>query len=196
MQVDDHLACAVAGITADANILINYGITTRNQVLNFSILLHCFFWSLQFHAARLAAQRYTLTYQEPIPIEQLIVNICDRKQGYTQVDYVHFFIFKGTINSMSWAVWWASTVRRIVLMGRFWNLLDFLVNFLILKLFHRVFRLGQKLWLPIVPEWSVRKLRRMEGYRDRCWIISVPPINFAEQFFLIQVRTIRRPNQF
>jgi hypothetical protein len=24
-QVDDHLACAVAGITADANILINYG---------------------------------------------------------------------------------------------------------------------------------------------------------------------------
>jgi 20S proteasome subunit alpha 3 len=57
-KVDDHLACAVAGITADANILINY--------------------------ARLAAQRYTLTYQEPIPIEQLIVNICDRKQGYTQ----------------------------------------------------------------------------------------------------------------
>ena len=57
-QVDDHVACAVAGITADANILINY--------------------------ARLAAQRYTLTYQEPIPVEQLIVNICDRKQGYTQ----------------------------------------------------------------------------------------------------------------
>jgi len=58
VQVDDHLACAVAGITADANILINY--------------------------ARLAAQRYTLTYQEPIPVEQLIINICDRKQGYTQ----------------------------------------------------------------------------------------------------------------
>jgi len=57
-KVDDHLACAVAGITADANILINY--------------------------ARLAAQRYTLTYQEPIPVEQLIINICDRKQGYTQ----------------------------------------------------------------------------------------------------------------
>eukprot|EP00960_Hanusia_phi_P035793 751953-Hanusia_phi.AAC.2 len=57
-KVDDHLACAVAGITADANILINY--------------------------ARLAAQRYSLTYQEPIPVEQLIINLCDRKQGYTQ----------------------------------------------------------------------------------------------------------------
>jgi hypothetical protein len=34
--------------------------------------------------ARLAAQRYTLTYQEPIPVEQLIINVCDRKQGYTQ----------------------------------------------------------------------------------------------------------------
>lgn len=57
-KVDDHLACAVAGITADANILINY--------------------------ARLAAQRYTFTYQEPIPIEQLLRIVCDLKQSYTQ----------------------------------------------------------------------------------------------------------------
>jgi len=57
-KVDNHLACAVAGITADANILINY--------------------------ARLAAQRHTLTYCEPIPVESLLQNVCDLKQGYTQ----------------------------------------------------------------------------------------------------------------
>jgi len=57
-KIDDHLSCAVAGITADANILINY--------------------------ARLAAQRYFYTYQEPIPIEQLLQIVCDLKQGYTQ----------------------------------------------------------------------------------------------------------------
>lgn len=57
-KVDDHVACAVAGITADANILINY--------------------------ARLVAQRYYYTYQEPIPIEQLLHQVCDLKQGYTQ----------------------------------------------------------------------------------------------------------------
>mmetsp|Transcript_23313 Transcript_23313/g.38363 ORF Transcript_23313/g.38363 Transcript_23313/m.38363 type:complete len:250 (-) Transcript_23313:365-1114(-) len=57
-KIDDHIACAVAGITSDANILINY--------------------------ARLAAQRYTLSYQEPIPIEQLLQNVSDLKQGYTQ----------------------------------------------------------------------------------------------------------------
>eukprot|EP00743_Colponemidia_sp_Colp-15_P000301 GILK01000351.1.p1 GENE.GILK01000351.1~~GILK01000351.1.p1 ORF type:complete len:264 (-),score=44.82 GILK01000351.1:75-749(-) len=55
---DNHIACAVAGITSDANILINY--------------------------ARLAAQRYTFAYQEPMPVEQLIQNLCDLKQGYTQ----------------------------------------------------------------------------------------------------------------
>jgi 20S proteasome subunit alpha 3 len=49
---------AVAGITADANILIN--------------------------SARLEAQRYTFGYQEAIPIEQLVVRVCDIKQGYTQ----------------------------------------------------------------------------------------------------------------
>nr|ACF24565.1 proteasome alpha 4 subunit [Gymnochlora stellata] len=57
-KIDDHVAVAVAGITADANILVNY--------------------------ARLAAQRYRLAYQEPIPIEQLLHKICDLKQGYTQ----------------------------------------------------------------------------------------------------------------
>eukprot|EP01027_Heterolobosea_sp_BB2_P011685 GEZU01017001.1.p1 GENE.GEZU01017001.1~~GEZU01017001.1.p1 ORF type:complete len:190 (+),score=54.94 GEZU01017001.1:228-797(+) len=57
-KIDDHVACAVAGITSDANILINY--------------------------ARLAAQRYMFAYQEPIPVEQLIRELCDLKQGYTQ----------------------------------------------------------------------------------------------------------------
>eukprot|EP00966_Prymnesium_polylepis_P166515 3849340-Prymnesium_polylepis.1 len=43
--IDEHVACAVAGITADANILINQ--------------------------ARLHAQRYRFTYQEPQPVEQV-----------------------------------------------------------------------------------------------------------------------------
>lgn len=55
---DNHIACAVAGITADANILVNY--------------------------ARQAAQRYTFTYQEPDPVEDLVRTVCDLKQGYTQ----------------------------------------------------------------------------------------------------------------
>eukprot|EP00249_Psilotum_nudum_P030402 c42999_g1_i1 orf=421-1173(-) len=57
-KIDDHVACAVAGITADANILIN--------------------------TARLQAQRYCFAYQEPIPVEQLVQSLCDTKQGYTQ----------------------------------------------------------------------------------------------------------------
>ncbi|CAI6002019.1 unnamed protein product [Closterium sp. NIES-65] len=57
-RIDDHVAAAVAGITADANILVN--------------------------SARLAAQRYTYAYQEPIPMEQLVQSLCDTKQGYTQ----------------------------------------------------------------------------------------------------------------
>jgi 20S proteasome subunit alpha 3 len=33
---------------------------------------------------RLGAQRYQLQYQEPIPIENLVSNICNVKQAYTQ----------------------------------------------------------------------------------------------------------------
>ncbi|RDX78582.1 Proteasome subunit alpha type-4-A, partial [Mucuna pruriens] len=57
-KIDDHVACAVAGIMSDANILIN--------------------------TARVQAQRYALAYQEPMPVEQLVQSLCDTKQGYTQ----------------------------------------------------------------------------------------------------------------
>jgi len=57
-KIDDHIACAVAGITADANILINY--------------------------ARTSSQKYFYAYQEQIPVEYLVQQLCDLKQGYTQ----------------------------------------------------------------------------------------------------------------
>jgi len=53
-----HGACNVAGLTADANILIEQ--------------------------ARLRAGRYQYQYQEPIPIEQLVEYVCNYKQFYTQ----------------------------------------------------------------------------------------------------------------
>ena len=52
------IACSVAGITSDANLLIN--------------------------ELRLVAQRYFLQYQEPVPVENMIATICDVKQAYTQ----------------------------------------------------------------------------------------------------------------
>lgn len=57
-KVDEHVSVAVAGITADANILINQ--------------------------ARLHAQRYRFSFQEPQPVEQLVQTLCDEKQAYTQ----------------------------------------------------------------------------------------------------------------
>ncbi|KAK1281253.1 Proteasome subunit alpha type-4-1 [Acorus gramineus] len=57
-KIDGHVACAVAGIMSDANILIS--------------------------TARVQAQRYSFAYQEPMPVEQLVQSLCDTKQGYTQ----------------------------------------------------------------------------------------------------------------
>jgi len=52
------MACSVAGITSDANVL-------TNQLRQFS-------------------QRHLLHYGEPIPCEQLVASLCDIKQAYTQ----------------------------------------------------------------------------------------------------------------
>lgn len=54
-----HIACNVAGMTADANILIEQ--------------------------ARMQAGRYQYTYQESIPVEQLVEHVCNKKQHYTQI---------------------------------------------------------------------------------------------------------------
>ena len=49
---------AVAGLTADAAILVNY--------------------------ARVAAQRHRFTYGEEMPVESLVQLLCDYKHSYTQ----------------------------------------------------------------------------------------------------------------
>ncbi len=56
--IDDHIACAVAGLTSDANVLISY--------------------------LRKVSHQYKLQYNESMPCEQLIQRVCDLKQGYTQ----------------------------------------------------------------------------------------------------------------
>ncbi|KAK0476790.1 proteasome subunit alpha type 4 [Armillaria novae-zelandiae] len=56
--LNSNIIGGVAGITSDANSLVNY--------------------------ARSAAQRHLLTYNEDIPVELLAQRMCDMKQGYTQ----------------------------------------------------------------------------------------------------------------
>lgn len=56
--LNDSTICAVAGMTADAGILINH--------------------------IRVHAQNYLKTYNNDIPIESMVKNVCDVKQGYTQ----------------------------------------------------------------------------------------------------------------
>lgn len=56
--IDDKIICAVAGWTADANVLLQ--------------------------EARLISQRHLYKYNEAISLETLIVQICDLKQSYTQ----------------------------------------------------------------------------------------------------------------
>jgi len=57
-QINGQLFCAVAGLTSDANVLVN--------------------------KLRVAAHQHVFTYGEPIPVESLVTGICDVKQGYTQ----------------------------------------------------------------------------------------------------------------
>lgn len=56
--LNSNVIAGVAGMTADANSLINY--------------------------ARQAAQSHLFSFNEDIPVEQLTQRLCDLKQGYTQ----------------------------------------------------------------------------------------------------------------
>ena len=56
--ISSNVIGGVAGLTADANSLVNF--------------------------ARTAAQQHLLQYNEDIPVELLAQRLCDMKQGYTQ----------------------------------------------------------------------------------------------------------------
>ncbi|KAJ9053471.1 Proteasome subunit alpha type-3 [Entomophthora muscae] len=56
--LNNNLVCGVAGLTADANILVN--------------------------SARQYAQSYLMTYGSDVPVESLVKRISDSKQAYTQ----------------------------------------------------------------------------------------------------------------
>ena len=64
-MISRNVVSGVAGITADANSLVNY--------------------------ARSAAQRHLFLYNEDIPVELLAQRLCDLKQGYTQYGGLSFF---------------------------------------------------------------------------------------------------------
>jgi proteasome alpha subunit len=64
-QIDEHIACATAGLVADARVLVDF--------------------------ARLTAQINRVTYAEPLTVELLARRICDYKQQYTQFGGVRPF---------------------------------------------------------------------------------------------------------
>ena len=64
-KVAEHIGCAVAGITSDANTLLNY--------------------------ARQTALQHNFQYQEPICAEDVCQQLCDVKQQYTQYGGVRPF---------------------------------------------------------------------------------------------------------
>ena len=57
-KIDEHIGCAISGLHADSRVLINY--------------------------ARVQAQSYRLTYDEPVRLNMLVKSIADLKQLYTQ----------------------------------------------------------------------------------------------------------------
>jgi len=75
-RVDSHIYAASAGVNADAEILVN--------------------------SARLLAQRYKYKFGQSVPVEVVVQQIADEKQGYTQFGglrpYGVSFIFAGWDN--------------------------------------------------------------------------------------------------
>jgi proteasome alpha subunit len=64
-QIDENIACATAGLVADARVLVDF--------------------------ARLTSQINRVTYSEPMSVELLVRRICDYKQQYTQFGGVRPF---------------------------------------------------------------------------------------------------------
>ncbi|KHJ44660.1 peptidase, T1 family [Trichuris suis] len=75
-KLNEDIVCSVAGITADANVLV---MLLRQYAQKYAILpkdLKCSF--------PCSFCRFLLQYGEKIAVEQLVESVCDYKQAYTQ----------------------------------------------------------------------------------------------------------------
>ena len=91
-RLDNHIACAVAGITGMSSFYIcllmiqplPLALTGNSQPADPSTLIQQLCpaadANILINTCRLAAQRYLFAYQEPIPVEQLVKTLCDNKQ--------------------------------------------------------------------------------------------------------------------
>lgn len=80
-RLSDNITCTVAGITADANILINH----LRQCVTY-LLITCFMFCNVSSLLRFSwAAHYKLGYGEEMPVEQLVQTLCNEKQRYTQI---------------------------------------------------------------------------------------------------------------
>lgn len=89
-----NILSAVAGFTSDANSLVSY---SRNaaQVSLWCTMRCCLrrerfvMGVLDADARSLGAQGHLSSYNEDMPVEQLVQKVCDLKQGYTQFGGTH-----------------------------------------------------------------------------------------------------------
>lgn len=85
-KLDDHVACAVAGITGEgmpcrcACVKSAETGASAPAVVSKLLSMRAADANILINSCRLAAQQYTYTYQEPIPVEQLVRALCDQKQ--------------------------------------------------------------------------------------------------------------------
>lgn len=87
--------------------------------------------NILINTCRLAAQRYTFAYQEPIPVEQLVRTLCDNKQvwyggqvirpdGITVASCVYeamsALAWPAGVHTIWWSqtIWCITTIRRLV----------------------------------------------------------------------------------
>jgi 20S proteasome subunit alpha 3 len=75
--IDDHVIALVAGLTADANILIEQ---SRSNSQKYVVCDDC---STKAELNK-CLYRYLHDYQTPMPVEQIVKSVCNYKQAYTQ----------------------------------------------------------------------------------------------------------------
>ena len=75
MEIDDHIGCAMSGLTADAKMLVDHA-RAETQVRHFSPCAHKHALYLTTELI-VSSQQHRFTYNEPMPVESCTQSLCD-----------------------------------------------------------------------------------------------------------------------
>lgn len=143
MEIDEHIGCAMSGLTADARTLVEHArVQTQVIALCFEgrVYIVCIWWHQPCIDHDLAVQNHRFSYNEPMSVESTTQALCDLALRFGEGDEESMVI-------ANWSFCFFEIHETVVLMLDKWSSLMFRYSWIVSQYLYRYVMLWMCIYL-------------------------------------------------